>query len=254
LLGNQGSDRRRRIYTAALIPIGLVTLLTFSKGALFLGLPAACLYVFWRWQRANGRRTWPWLVAFGLLGGIGILLAQQIPQLAGRFSLQGETGVFRINLWRASLNMLADHPIFGVGLDNFLYEYRGRYILDAAWREPDLNHPHNFILDFATRLGLAGLLAGGWMAWVWAQTLRRVQKRAAGAWLPVAVGLGGAFVDIWIHGLVDHAFFLVDLAFAFYLLLGTTVWLDLRGVTESERPASVKACPERSRRIDPRRS
>jgi len=219
---------------ATLIPISLVTLLTFSKGALFLGLPAAWLYVFWRWQQVNGRRTWPWLVAFGLLGGLSILLVQQIPQLAGRFSLQGETGVFRINLWRASFNMLADHPLFGVGLDNFLYEYRGRYILDAAWREPDLNHPHNFILDFATRLGLAGLLAGGWLAWVWAQTLGRVQKRTTGAWLPVTIGLGGAFVNIWVHGLVDHAFFLVDLAFAFYLLLGTTVWLDQRSVTESQ--------------------
>ena len=39
-----------------------------------------------------------------------------------------------------------------VGLDNFLYAYRGRYILDAAWQEPNLNHPHNIVLDFATRL------------------------------------------------------------------------------------------------------
>ena len=234
LVDNESNGRRRQAYMATLIPISLVTLLTFSKGALFLGLPAAWLYVFWRWQQVNGRHTWPWLVAFGLLGGLSILLVQQIPQLAGRFSLQGETGVFRINLWRASFNMLADHPLFGVGLDNFLYEYRGRYILDAAWREPDLNHPHNFILDFATRLGLAGLLAGGWLAWVWAQTLGRVQKRTTGAWLPVTIGLGGAFVNIWVHGLVDHAFFLVDLAFAFYLLLGTTVWLDQRSVTESQ--------------------
>ena len=29
-----------------------------------------------------------------------------------------------------------------------------------------------------------------------------------------------------IHGLVDHSFFLVDLAFAFYLMLGIVIWLD----------------------------
>jgi hypothetical protein len=27
------------------------------------------------------------------------------------------------------------------------------------------------------------------------------------------------------HGLVDHSFFLVDLAFVFYLILGVGVWL-----------------------------
>ena len=68
--------------------------------------------------------------------------------------------------------MIRDHPLFGVGLDNFLYAYRGRYILDAAWQEPNLNHPHNIILDFATRLGLLGLLAGGWMIFVLARTLK----------------------------------------------------------------------------------
>jgi hypothetical protein len=31
--------------------------------------------------------------------------------------------------------------------------------------------------------------------------------------------------DIIAHGLVDHSFFLVDLAFVFYLGLGTAVWL-----------------------------
>ena len=225
LLG-QHNGRRRWAYAIIILPIGLAILLTFSKGALFLGLPAALLFIFWRWQRTRGRRTWPWLIAFSLGGMAVFLLAPQIPQLAGRLDLRGETGVFRLNLWRASLNMIADHPWLGVGLDNFLYAYRGRYIFDAAWQEPNLNHPHNIILDFATRLGLLGLLAGGWMiAWL-ARLLWQVQARAPAAWTPVAVGFGAALVDSVAHGLVDHSFFLVDLAFAFYLMLGTAVWLD----------------------------
>ncbi|HEX6383548.1 MAG TPA: O-antigen ligase family protein, partial [Anaerolineae bacterium] len=243
LLGNRRNGWRRWVYTALLAPTGVATMLTFSKGALFLGLPAALLFVFWRWQRANGRRTWPWLTGVSLLAVVGLLLVQQVPALAGRLSLLGETGVFRVNLWRATLNMFADHPLFGVGLDNFLYAYRGRYILEAAWQEPNLNHPHNFVLDFATRLGFLGLLAGGWMAWVWGRTLWRAQERVSSVWLPIAVGLGGAFIDIWVHGLVDQAFFLIDLAFAFYLLLGTTVWLDLKGPAEPDpnRPVVARA-------------
>jgi O-antigen ligase len=220
------NGHRRWLYLAAGVPIGLAILLTFSKGALLLGLPAALLFIFWQWQRNQGRRTWPWLIGFGVLGTAVLLIAQQIPQLAGRLDLQGATGVFRLNLWQASLNMIADHPLLGVGLDNFLYAYRGRYIFDAAWQEPNLNHPHNLILDFATRLGLLGLLAGGWMvAWL-IRLLRRLGEKVTAVWQPIVIGLSAALIDILVHGLVDHSFFLVDLAFAFYLLLGTAVWLQ----------------------------
>jgi O-antigen ligase len=224
LLG-KGNGRRRWFYATAALPIGLAILLSFSKGALFLGLPASLLFVFWVWQRTNRRKTWPWVIGLGAAGIAFLFLAQQIPQLAGRFDLRGATGAFRLNLWRASLNMIAEHPLLGVGLDNFLYAYRGRYILDAAWREPNLNHPHNIILDFATRLGLLGLVAGSWLVSRLGWLLWPARQRVSPLWLPVVVGFGGALVDMLAHGLVDHSFFLVDLAFAFYLMLGTAVWV-----------------------------
>lgn len=222
LLGKE-NGRRRWFYAAAALPIGLAILLSFSKGALFLGLPAGLLFVFWQWQRSNGRKTWPWVIGAGLAGLAFLFAAQRIPQLAGRFDLRGATGVFRLNLWRASLSMIREHPLFGVGLDNFLYAYRGRYIFNAAWQEPNLNHPHNIFLDFATRLGLLGLIAGswlvGWLGWL----LWPARRRVSALWLPVFVGFGGALTDMLAHGLVEHSFFLVDLAFAFYLMLGTAV-------------------------------
>ncbi len=231
LLGRQSNPHRRKAYTIALLPISLAILLTFSKGGLFLGIPAGLLVVFWIWQRrnnsyANGRSPWPWIVAAGVLGIFALFLAQQVPPLAGRLNLTGATGIFRLNLWHASLEMIRENPFFGVGLDNFLYAYRGRYILDAAWQEPNLNHPHNIILDFATRLGILGLISGGWMIWELWRTLKRALQHVPASWFPVAVGLSGGLAGMLAHGLVDHSFFLVDLAFGFYLLLGTAVWLD----------------------------
>ncbi len=227
LLGSKAVHGKRWwLYTVALLPTLLAFLLTFSKGGLFLGLPAAFVIIFWQWQRVNGRTTWPWLLAFAAAGVASLFAIEQIPSLAGRLSLTGETGVFRLNLWQASLNMVAEHPWFGVGLDNFLYEYRGRYILEGAWRDPNLSHPHNIFLDFATRIGLPGLLVGLWLIALLARTLWRVRRTVSPEWLPLVVGLGAALADIFFHGLVDHSFFLVDLAFAFYLLLGTAVWLQ----------------------------
>jgi hypothetical protein len=225
-LGGPMHGRRRWLYGLLAIPVGLAILLTFSRGGLLLGVPAGFLVIFWVWQRRNGRSPWPWLILFAAAGAIGLLIAQRIPALAGRMDLTSATSFFRINLWRASLSMIAEQPLTGVGLDNFLYAYRGRYIFDAAWQEPNLNHPHNVVLDFATRLGLLGLLVGGWLFYSLGRAVRRAMASVTAEWQPVAVGLAGSLAAILAHGLVDHSFFLIDLAYAFFLLLGTAVFLE----------------------------
>jgi hypothetical protein len=47
---------------------------------------------------------------------------------------------------------------------------------------------------------------------------------------PYAIGLIGALIWFLAHGIVDHTFFLIDLAYVFYLLLGMAVWLDMNRV------------------------
>ncbi len=226
LFGQSLPKQRRQLYAIAIIPIGLAILLTFSKGGLLLGVPMGLAFIFWRWQAQNGRLTWPWLIAAGVLGIAGLFIAQQIPQLAGRLNLTGATGIFRLNLWGASLQMIGERPFFGVGLDNFLYAYRGRYIFETAWQEPNLNHPHNILLDFATRLGILGLLAGSWLFWQLGQRIKGMLATETAVWQPLIIALGSILTATLAHGLVDHSFFLVDLAFVFYLMLGTAVSLE----------------------------
>ena len=226
LLGTRAHHGRRRyFYSVAIIPVVIALVLTFSKGARFLGVPLSLVVVFWLWQRAAGRRTWPWVLAGAVTGLAALLAAAQISALAARLDLFGTTGFFRINLWRAAVNMIAENPWLGVGLDNFLYAYRGRYILDAAWQEPNLNHPHNIILDFATRIGLIGLLVGAWLLGETTRIIATAIRRANRQWLPVAAGFAGSLAAMLAHGLVDHSLFLVDLAFFFFLMLGITIWI-----------------------------
>jgi O-antigen ligase len=122
--------------------------------------------------------------------------------------------------------MFRDHPIFGVGLDNFLYEYRGRYIFDAAWQEPNLSHPHNIILDFATRLGFLGLLTGFLMIWTYIRLAINLLKKNTGQFQPLVVGIVGSLVYMLSHGIVDHSFFLIDLAYIFMFQMGILVLLS----------------------------
>jgi O-antigen ligase len=159
-----------------------------------------------------------------------LLVALQVPSLAARLDPRGNTGILRLSLWQASLNMFLDYPIFGVGLDNFLYEYRGAYMFDTAWREPNLSHPHNLILDFATRLGSMGLMAGATLFIAFWQVARQLPARLNTAWRPVGVGILGALAYSLAHGLVDQSFFLVDLAGSTMLLLGMSIKLEQEAV------------------------
>ena len=239
LLGPSSLKRRKWVYGALFSLMAVVLLLTFSRGAIILGVPAAFVFIFWQWQRQNGRLTWPWIIVGGITAVLGLIILLQVPQLAGRFNLRGQTSFFRLALWQASWQMFLDHPWLGVGLDNFLYAYRSEYILNAAWQEPDLNHPHNIFLDFATRLGLLGMLAGGLLFFYLARYLKKGIQTLKGKHFALLIGMAGALIDIMLHGLVDHSFFLVDLAFIFMWLLATAVSLGIFGIINKP---SIRKC------------
>ncbi len=213
--------RRRWLYGAGALLVGAAILLSFSKGALLFGVPASLLALG---LLAGGRWLW---VSLGTLGAAALAAVPVLrtPRFTSLFDLQSGTTFFRLNLWRSTLDMIRDHPVLGVGLDNFLYAYRGRYIRPAAWQEPNLSHPHNVLLDFWSRLGLLGLAAGLWLQvafWRLALPLRRLSDPDERA---LAMGLMAGMVNFLAHGLVDNSYFLVDLAFAFCLSLALVVKL-----------------------------
>ena len=156
-----GGHRWRRLaYALAAAVIGLTIVLTFSKGALLLGVPAALAVVVIVWL---GRRGWL-LVGGGVAAAVaGVPLLARVPRFSSALNFTSGTSFFRVELWVSAWRMFLDHPWFGVGPDNFLQAYRSRYILPDAWQEPNLSHPHNIALDFLSRLGLFGAVCGAWM-------------------------------------------------------------------------------------------
>ncbi len=215
------SPWRRALYALATLPIAAAILLSFSKGALLLGVPAAVVVVLLFW---GGRRAAIALAALTGAAGLAIIPLSRNPRFAGLFNLTSGTSFFRVQLWRSALAMWADHPLLGVGPDNFLYAYRGKYILPEAWQEPNLPHAHNFVLDALTRLGLLGLASFAAMLvfffQISAHTVRALAKCGDDDLRPLAIGLLAGMVAALAHGLVDTTYWFVDLAFAFMLTLG----------------------------------
>lgn len=230
-----GLKYRRWLYGAGLAVVSLALYLTFSKGALFIGLPAcvAGMAILYSRHRPSAARLAPQnrrRIMVATVVGLAIIILAVIPlSQTARFRTTfdfspGSTGFFRLKLWQASLAMLRDHWPLGVGLDNFLYQYRTRYILPEAWQEPNLSHPHNLILDFGTRLGIGGLALLLWLqAAFWGNAWQLYQKQPS----PLMLGLMGSMIVFLSHGLVDNSYFLVDLALAFFLTMGI-----VQGLTE----------------------
>ena len=215
LLG--GSFYRRLSYLGAVILMAAALALSFSRGALLLGVPAALtLILLFR----GGKTAAAALIAL-LTGTTSVLFAfGNHPRLISMLSYTTGPTFFRLNLWRSTLKMIKDNPFTGIGLDNFLYAYRGKYIAPEAWQDPHLSHAHNWILDFAARIGLPGLGAMLWILVAFFNTTARALRILSDPGLrALTIGLMASMVDFLAHGMVDASYWFVDLAFAFMLTI-----------------------------------
>jgi O-antigen ligase len=232
----EADDWRHRFASGAVCVVAAALFFTFSSGAWLASACAAAVVLApagAAWLRGRGRRA---RAALAAAGGIVVVAAVAAALRFGRLraSLRPEgTGALRVYLWESALKMARDHPIFGVGLDQFLYQYP-RYMHPEAWREPGLSHPHNLLLDFWLRLGIAGLVFVAWVAVTVYRETRWLRDPAVAAEIAelaevapqgrfrafgLMVGVSGSLVALAVHGMVDNSYFVFDLAYAFWILV-----------------------------------
>jgi O-antigen ligase len=193
---------------APAVVVGLGLLLTFSTGGWLGGIAAALVVVAALGHRRFALRIGSFAVA-AMLVVSALAIVGRLPE---RLNPLRQTGGFRLDLWLSSLQMVRDHPLLGVGLDNFVYLYQQIYLREGAAAEPTLSHPHNWVLNFWLSLGVLGLLAFVWL-------LFRFWRSARPQRTWVVAGALGAMADMLVHGFIDNSYFLVDLAFIFWLCL-----------------------------------
>jgi len=210
-----GWGGRGRLAAGLTAAAGLWALwLTYSRGA-WLGLAAGLAAGFALLARRRAVTAGlVLLAALVLVGALGFTLAP------GRFGAD-ETALRRLYIWEAAVRMIRDRPLTGVGLDNFLYFYRERYVPPAAWQEPDISHPHNIVLDFWVRLGIGGVLALVLLQFnFWRPVLSLARSEGLELRLVGAV-CGAAMADLLVHGLFDNSYFLIDLAYLFWFMFAS---------------------------------
>lgn len=195
--------RRDPILWIAIVAQTAGIFLTFSRGAILAVIVGVGISLLILGMRRN------LMVFSGLALGIGAVLfitsRERLLDLGGSGSEPT-----RFAIWRSSLEMLADHAVFGIGPDQFLYQYVPRYIEPSAWDERYTSHPHNIVLDVWLRLGAAGigafaaLIIGVWK--LGRRSSNRIRNDA------ISCGAIAALAGAMAHGLLDNGFFLPDLA------------------------------------------
>jgi hypothetical protein len=142
----------------------------------------------------------------------GPSISSTMPSVTPRDDEEAPWVVGRLDLWGAAGQLIAAHPVLGVGPDNFRHFYGAELGLEA-WDERV--QANNLYLEILADLGVVGLAA---FAWVLARPILDLAKQAMTNTLALGVALAiGAFL---IHGLLDAFLAFNPTALLFWLLLG----------------------------------
>ena len=105
-------------------------------------------------------------MVFGALIIFGIFIILASPLKISRYFefKERSSGHARLEIWQTSALIFKEHPVIGVGLNNFEYHYR-QTLPRVAF--PPLEwlvaQPHSLYLALLTQTGLLGFLAFSWI-------------------------------------------------------------------------------------------
>jgi O-antigen ligase len=211
----------RTRWTSVLVLLGGVLILTWSRGAWAGALIGVAMAAVPALKGFGARRLLIGIAGFGAMG-TATVLAVGGDRLAAFFRFGDGTVLSRLSVWDAAWRMIGDHWVFGLGPDNFLTHYRA-YMRPEAWREPNISHPHNLVFDAWLSTGIFGLVALLLVVVLFWTTWTSARYRSNGELDPYTFGIGGAMLAMLVHGLVDHSYFLPELATVFWVLIAAVV-------------------------------
>lgn len=205
----------RRQRAAALAASGVVAValvLTGSRGALLLGVPAGLAalagFALYRrpglWRLARRRRRWMIGAAAVVTVAVLVLVIWQRERLANL-----QTVELRLDVWQAALALWRDRFWAGVGPGGFFWSYPA--YLRAGAVEVNQLHPHSLWLELVTAWGVLGL---AWFALsvVALVTAIRRQDRSSALTFWIVAGCCAAFAAALAHAQTDTFLLLADLA------------------------------------------
>jgi O-antigen ligase len=205
----------RALHALELAIVLSALLMTGSRGA-YLGLAAG--FFVWVPYLFGKISIWQRLIASLGMGLSAFLVFITLLLYGDR--AQTSDDIRRI-VWSRAGELIAQHPLLGVGLGGFHQAMMGLTwpILDVGHQVArDVSNPHNLYFTFWLNLGLLGLLA---LLWLVLTALREAWRLRE---IPLAWVTLSGLTAILVHGLVDTPIWKNDIFVIFWLIVATP-WL-----------------------------
>jgi len=123
----------------------------------------------------------------------------------------------RFLVWKATLDIIKDYPLFGTGLGTFR-DYYPQYKSQIGFRTA--RFAHNEYLHFTAELGLIGIILGLWLLSLLFKSGLKVMRREASG---ISLGILASMAGILVHSLVDFNLHTIPVTTTFFYLLGLSV-------------------------------
>jgi O-antigen ligase len=212
-----GLERRiKKIALGALVALMLICLvLTYSRGA-WLGFIFGLALIDYEIIKLLGYRNkilvYPLMIV--CLIGIFFILPLTIKE---RIKSIGDININlnRISLWKESLSIIEDFPVFGSGLNTYSVVGRNYKIMEEGGI-----YPHNSFLQMAAETGVIGLVSFVWILIVLFrsgfQTLSRKKD-------PLLLGILAGILAFLVQSFFDTNLYALQLVVLFWFMMGLAV-------------------------------
>ncbi|MBF0594474.1 MAG: O-antigen ligase family protein [Candidatus Omnitrophica bacterium] len=196
---------------------------TYSRGAWLGSTVAVLVFLFF------ARRFW-----FLLLGGVALFGAVFLPMLFQHRNVSfisesagnscSLSGSGRIGYWEDAIRIIAEHPVFGTGINTYTQVIK---TYNTVWKA----YPHNCYLQMGAELGLVGL---GLFLWflgavitVIARQLWNMPKQPY-RWLCAAFFAG--WCGVLAHSALDTTFYSSQLSVLLWVMTGFILAFSTNGI------------------------
>jgi O-antigen ligase len=234
LLFLSGSRLGKAAWTLAISLLIYTVLLTGSRGG-FLSLVVAATVCLWLFGIRGRRRYLLFLAALAGVACWHFSSATLVERLKATFNpKQNAASAYgsaqqREGLFRRSIEVTEDHPLFGVGPGNF-------HVISGNWQVT-----HNSFTEISAEGGLPALVLYVWILWSGFRNLKAIQRFAQGrrTLIVLASGLNASLAAYSVGS------FFASTAFEFspYLLVGYTtalLWIARTSSVPSKASKSLR--------------
>ena len=217
--------------TAAIF-VGLA--LSLSRGGLLAAIGALGLMLLWGPVR-KVVTAGAVVVVLRTVNGAAIISANEpIARVTQRLATIGgssEGADPRFIVWPRIPEIVADSPLFGVGVAQFGFVSERRGLTDPLLGAP-FDHAHNLVLNYAAELGLIGLGAILWLGIALARICLAACRRGRDDLRGPAFAVTAALAAFTLHGMVDVTLRTNVIAALLFVLVGCAVVLSRAHVGE----------------------